>query len=101
MQTNPVGFLRRIGLIEGISFLVLLGVAMPLKYAAGLPIAVKVVGWAHGLLFMLYLFALWKATVAQRWAASRVMAAILAALLPFGTFWLDAKLRQEESAAAT
>ena len=53
--------LRLVAKIEGVSFLILLGVAMPLKYAAGLPIAVKIVGWAHGVLFILFVLALWGA----------------------------------------
>ncbi|MGN6531837.1 MAG: DUF3817 domain-containing protein, partial [Ginsengibacter sp.] len=49
--------LRWIGIAEGISFLLLLGVAMPLKYLYDFPVAVKVTGWIHGLLFILYSFA--------------------------------------------
>eukprot|EP01031_Cornospumella_fuschlensis_P007196 gene7196-8921_t len=50
---SSVAFVRRIAFMEGVSFLLLLGIAMPLKYFAGLPAAVKYVGWAHGLLFIL------------------------------------------------
>ena len=61
--TNPIPLLRAAGLAEAVSFLVLLGVAMPLKYLAGMPQAVKVVGWAHGLLFMGFCAALLLTTV--------------------------------------
>ncbi|MET0410917.1 MAG: DUF3817 domain-containing protein [Polyangiaceae bacterium] len=87
--------LRRIGIIEGVSFLVLLGVAMPLKYLAGMPMAVKVVGWAHGLLFMVFLLALWRARQSARWPLSSVAIVFLAALLPFGPFLIDRRLRRD------
>jgi integral membrane protein len=87
--------LRRIGMVEGVSFLVLLGIAMPLKYFAGLPIAVKVVGWTHGLLFMVFLLALWRAKQSARWPLSSVALVFIAALLPFGPFVIDSRLRRE------
>ncbi len=99
MLRTPVGRLRAIALVEGVSYLLLLGVAMPLKYFAGFPEAVKVVGWAHGLLFVLYLMAVAEVTVARRWRFVRILGAFVAALVPFGTFVLDARLRREVSAA--
>ena len=54
MLKTPLGRFRAVALAEGLSFVVLLFIAMPLKYALGLPLAVKYVGWAHGLLFVLY-----------------------------------------------
>nr|MBJ6878079.1 DUF3817 domain-containing protein [Vibrio cholerae] len=56
MLSTPIGRLRAIGLIEGISFLLLLFVAMPLKYFAGFATAVKITGMAHGVLFILFIF---------------------------------------------
>ena len=53
-SNTSVGRLRLAGITEGISFLVLLFIAMPLKYWAGMPLAVKYTGWAHGVLFVLY-----------------------------------------------
>lgn len=90
--------LRIIGLLEGISYLVLLGIAMPLKYYAGYPMAVKVVGWIHGLLFVLFIIALAQATLTLKWKPGKVIAAFIASLLPFGTFVLDKNLQQEEQA---
>jgi integral membrane protein len=92
---TPVGRLRVIAFIEGVSYLVLLGVAMPLKYLAGVPGPVKAVGWAHGLLFVLYILSAAEVTVARRWRLARVLGVLAAALVPFGTFVLDSRLRRE------
>jgi integral membrane protein len=100
MLKTAIGRLRAIGLAEGISFLVLLGIAMPLKYAAGMPMAVRVVGSIHGGLFVLFVAALLHVAYAHRWPLSRVAGAFIASLVPFGTFVLDARLRREEQGSA-
>lgn len=95
-SNTPIGKLRMTGLAEGISFLVLLLIAMPLKYIAHLPQAVKITGWIHGVLFVLYIIALIRVWLAFKWPFKRLFIAFVAALLPFGTFILDAQLRKEE-----
>lgn len=97
---TPLGRLRVIGMIEGISYLILLGIAMPLKYLAGIPEVVKVVGWAHGVLFVGYVLALLHVWVARRWSLGRAVLAFVVSLLPFGTFLFDKSLRREEQALA-
>jgi integral membrane protein len=87
-------------MVEGTSFLLLLGVAMPLKYVAGYPLAVKLVGWAHGVLFILFCAALAQAMSHARWPLTRGIKLFVAALLPFGPFLVDRGLRAEQSAAA-
>jgi integral membrane protein len=87
--------LRRIGLCEGVSFLVLLGVAMPLKYLADMPLAVRWVGWAHGLLFIGFCAALYVARRQTGWPPRYVGLLFLAALLPFGPFVIDRRLKKE------
>jgi integral membrane protein len=77
----------KIGIAEAISFLLLLGVAMPLKYGLGLPEAVKYTGWAHGLLFMGYILWLFLAADEQKWGFKVVALGFIAALVPFGPFW--------------
>lgn len=77
---------RRLGLAEGASFLVLVGVAMPLKHLFGLPLAVRVVGLVHGLLFVAYVVAVIDAYATRRLDGARAWLAILVALLPFGPF---------------
>lgn len=96
MLKNPIGRLRAIGIIEGFSYLILLGIAMPLKYFAGLPLAVKIVGSAHGVLFLLFCAALAHVVLALRWPLTRASVVFIASLVPFGTFIIDGRLKREE-----
>ena len=96
MSGTVIRQLRVVGLVEGISFLVLLGIAMPLKYLAGLPMAVRIVGMAHGVLFVIYVMALLHAQMTVRWPVRRVLGLFLAAVLPAGTFVADGGLRAEQ-----
>jgi integral membrane protein len=96
--TTTIGRLRAIGLLEGISFLVLLGVAMPLKYVWDEPQAVRVVGMAHGVLFLAYVAAAVQAWLEHNWSWKRAAWVIAASLVPFGTFYTDVRwLRAERS----
>lgn len=88
---------RWIAIAEGISYVVLLFIAMPLKYGFDMPLAVKYVGWAHGVLFMAYVAAEALAAWEQRWTMVFAAAAFLASLIPFGTFVLDWHLRKEQT----
>ncbi len=94
---TPLGRLRMIGWWEGVSFLVLLGVAMPLKYFAGMPQAVRVVGMAHGVLFMLYVLAAIQAAVEYNWPWKKTALVLIASVLPAGPFVVDAKLLRDEA----
>jgi integral membrane protein len=91
---------RWVALFEGFSFVVLLFVAMPLKYWAGLPLAVRVVGLVHGLLFVLFVGALLRVAVEREWPARRWGLALLSSLIPFGTFVFDRSLQRETARAA-
>jgi integral membrane protein len=93
---TPLGRLRVIGWGEGVSFLVLVGIAMPLKYLADRPEAVRVVGMAHGILFILYVWAAIQTALAQSWPLKRLALVLLASLLPAGPFVADAKLLRHE-----
>jgi integral membrane protein len=93
---DPIGRLRFIGYLEGASFLTLLGIAMPLKYFAEMPEYVRVVGLAHGVLFILYVAAVALAALARRLTMGEVFGALIASVLPFGPFIFDARLRREE-----
>jgi integral membrane protein len=87
--------LRIVAFLEGVSFLILLFIAMPLKYLAGQPLAVRVVGLIHGILFLVFLVALYRAARARQWPGRRSALAFVASLVPFGTFVLDRSLRAE------
>ncbi len=100
MLKTSLGRFRAVALAEGLSVIALFFIAMPLKYAAGIPEAVKFTGWAHGLLFVLYLFALLDAAITYRWSIVRVLGGLAASLLPFGTFVFEARLRRESPAPA-
>lgn len=87
---TPLGRVRLLGLIEGWSFVVLLFIAMPLKYFAGQPMAVKIVGMAHGVLFLALCAAALQAQVEdEAWPLKRTALVILGALLPFGPFVVE------------
>ena len=82
---------RSIAIAEGISFLVLLLIAMPLKYVWHYPMPVKVVGWAHGVLFIAYWIAAVPLFIKLKWDPERIVGLGLASILPFGTFVLERK----------
>ncbi len=97
MGTAAFRRFRAIALTEGVSFLVLLGIAMPLKYLADLPQAVLVVGWIHGVLFILYMVALAGVARREAWPLGRVALAGIASVIPAGPFLIDARLRHAEA----
>lgn len=87
--------LRGAAMLEGISLLILVLVAMPLKYALGMPIAVRVVGSVHGLLFLVFLSALVRTATERKWPARRSILALVSAMIPGGTLIFDRELRRE------
>lgn len=94
--TSDVGRMRAVGMIEGVSFLVLMGVAMPLKYLADLPLAVKWAGWVHGILFILYCLTILMALLNGRVSFRKSFLAFVASLLPMGPFLMDRGLVVDE-----
>lgn len=70
---------------------------MPLKYVAGWPLAVKVVGWIHGVLFVIFGCALLRVWIQARWPFGRTVLVFIAALLPFGPFVVDRRMREWEA----
>ena len=96
MNRSALGRFRMIGLLEAISFVALVFVAMPLKYFADTPEAVRVVGLIHGVLFILYCLSLLPAKKECGWTMSRTAVLFVAALLPFGPFVTDRRLGEEQ-----
>lgn len=97
---EPARLVRLTGLVEGLSWLLLLFVAMPLKYALGYPMAVRVVGMAHGVLFCAFVLVLLRAHLELGWSIRRSATLFLASLVPFGFFFVDRSLREDETAEA-
>lgn len=98
MLNSAIGRVRLVGLAEGVSFLVLLCVAMPLKYAAGLPEAVFWTGAIHGGLFVLCWAAVGHAYFVGELSRRLAGWALVASVLPAGPFVIDARLRKPEPA---
>jgi integral membrane protein len=98
---NSIGLLRRAGFMEAISFIVLIAGAMPLKYIWGRPEAVRVAGLIHGLLFIAFCAALLRVMILCRWPLGRGTFVFAMALLPFGPFLIDRKLRDWEAQAVS
>jgi integral membrane protein len=84
--------LRLLGKIEGTSTLVLFGIAMPLKYLAGMPLAVSIVGAVHGLLFLALVYAFFIARSRVPMPTSLALLGVASAVVPFGPFMLDSRL---------
>jgi integral membrane protein len=83
-----------------VSFLVLLFVAMPLKYLAGVPLAVRLVGMIHGVLFIVFVLILIWVSFARAWPVRRWLLAFVSSIVPFGMLFFDRVLRREIAGAA-
>jgi integral membrane protein len=97
---SPIRAFRITALAEGTSFLILLCIAMPMKYFMGMPMAVRVAGSIHGLLFLLYVGQLARLRTAYQWDNRFSIQAFIASILPFGTFLFDKSLREKEAATS-
>jgi integral membrane protein len=99
LLSSPVGRFRVIAFVEGVSALLLFFVAMPIKYVEALganPLPVRYVGWAHGVLVILFAVAGVLALRARRWGPMAGVYGFVAALVPFGTFVYDARFLKPE-----
>ncbi|MBK9671065.1 MAG: DUF3817 domain-containing protein [Bacteroidetes bacterium] len=86
---------RYTAIAEGISYLALLGIAMPLKYVSGNLLVIKYMGWLHGLLFIAFCILLTLVKFNFNWSLFKSLRAFLASLLPFGTFIFDKEIKKE------
>lgn len=87
-----------VGYTEGCSFLLLLGIAMPLKYVMGFPAAVKWIGMAHGILFLGYLVILLIIAIRVKLPLWALPGGVIAAVMPFGPFVFDHLLKKQTTA---
>lgn len=95
VSNRSLQWFRTVAVAEGVSYLLLLLIAMPLKYLADEKRPVLYVGWLHGFLFVLYALLLLKVWIEYRWTFKQALLAFVASLVPFGTFVLDKKLKQQ------
>lgn len=96
MLSTHIGRLRLVGMLEGASFVILVGIAMPLKHFADMPMAVRVAGLTHGVLFILFCTQLMLTAQKHDWTTRQSAVPFIAALLPFGPFVVDGRLRAME-----
>ncbi|OJX54372.1 MAG: hypothetical protein BGO88_12040 [Flavobacterium sp. 38-13] len=90
---TPIGRLRLLGYVEGLSLLVLLFIAVPLKYAAENPSLSKIIGPTHGALFLLFIINTLSVGVEQQWQFRKTTyKVLLSCIIPFGTFYIDRKI---------
>ena len=92
---------RMIGIAEGISFLVLLLIAMPLKYLMHIPEAVKIMGWIHGALFVSFIYFAFEVMGTLNKNFLWFLKALVAAFIPLGTFIFDRQLKKEAALLAS
>jgi integral membrane protein len=98
MKSKLYQHFRKTALAEGISFLVLLFIAMPLKYFASLPMAVTIVGALHGVLFVAFIILAYLVKDKYGKSLGWMAKAFIASILPFGTFVADREWKKEEQA---
>lgn len=92
---DQLGRLRVLGFIEGVSFLLILFVTMPLKYYFDTPGPNKAIGMVHGVLFLGYCLMVLTVGIGRDWSWGKIGLGLLASIVPFGTFWADIKLFRE------
>ena len=93
LKYSLIDRLRLASLLDGISYIILLGIAMPLKYLADMPLAVRIVGSAHGFLWVALCLFLLLALVKKKLSFGWCVIVFVGALIPFMPFWLDHKLK--------
>ncbi len=93
--SSALGRLRWTAIAEGISYL-LFALTMPLKYFMEIPGPNKVVGMAHGVLFMLYVLLVIQCAYLYKWSWKVTGIALLASIIPAGTFYVHAKYFGEQ-----
>jgi integral membrane protein len=90
--TTSIGRFKLVALLEGLSFLLLLGVAMPLKYLWGKPWMVQNVGMIHGILFVLYIVQIIQLKIEMNWPTGKTLLAIVLSFVPFGPFYVTERM---------
>ena len=82
---------RITALLEGISYILLLFIATPIKYLADDPQYVKLLGMPHGLFFIIYVVLAVLISKEMNWTNKTLWIVLIASIIPFGTFYIDKK----------
>lgn len=96
MKNSTIKNFGLINTTEGYSYLILLFIAMPMKYMYGIPLAVKVAGMAHGVLFLVFLILGVMAWREAKWSLNQTIVFFIASLIPFGTLFTTSKIYSYE-----
>lgn len=91
-NASSIKIYKIVSTLEAISFLLLLLIAMPLKYIWDLPQMVQIVGMAHGILFVLYVIGSYYMYEILNWKLKTLLLAILCSVIPFGPFYIERKM---------
>jgi integral membrane protein len=86
---------KKLAIAEGISFLIILGITMPLKYLMNFGMPNKIIGMIHGGLFIYYVIAVFFVKNQFKWNAKDTFIALIASIIPFGTFYVEKKMIAE------
>ena len=89
---TAIGRLRVIAFLEGLSFLIIIFITMPLKYLADMSQPNQIIGMAHGVLFIVYCLLVIESRFQYKWTNKETFLSLLASIIPFGTFWVDHKI---------
>jgi integral membrane protein len=96
MFETPLKRFRIVSISEGISYILLLLVAMPMKYLLGIAMAVKITGWVHGALFVIFIITLLEAMLKQKWSIVKAALFFIASLIPLGAFFIEYRFLSKE-----
>ena len=91
---NLISIFRLIAFFEGLSYVLLLLVAVPIKYSSGEAFFVKMLGIPHGILFVLYIAIALVLRIDNQWIKNNFFAVLIASVIPFGTFVVDFKFKK-------
>ncbi len=92
MLGTQEGRFRMLAFAEGVSFLLILFITMPLKYYMDMPYPNKLIGMAHGVLFLMYILMTIQFRIGKTWNNRMTLIALIASIVPFGTFYFTAKI---------
>ena len=98
MTKVQLDYLRLLGIVEGLSLIFLLFIAMPMRAATHNPSIVRGAGSAHGVLFLMFIYTLIDAASTYKWPKRTLLTGLAMSCLPFGTFWFDRKVLRQAQA---